>query len=221
MNQTGADNLYHQLRQLSVGDDSKMKNGILHLTRYLLESESYLDLLHYESAYGSQYLFPTVRTIASCFEPFPHRVVDLGCGLGWLGDMLTASLNLPRPGLFIDKRQWLSSITVYDLEKEGPNRLFKEYVKLTDLVVMSELFHCLDNETQVNLIHCLKPHSFIIVEYGSRYPDYLASYDAQCSLKGCGQMTAGFMNSILESEVPGCKSMNSGPWTIFYHERSR
>jgi len=219
MKQAYVDRQYHALRELSMSGDDDYSEALYFLTKYLLFGGEYRDLLTFEAWYGEHYLLPAFTEIAYKMGGRINRIVDLGSGLGWLGEGLTKNLKLNEPCLLFDKRHWTPETRICDLEMEDLPFLFNAALDPRDLIVSSELFHCLNDDTRVSLLKLFRDRSFIIAEYGYHCSKWALSYDIQCSLKGCGQGTVGFVKSMLEKEVPDHKVSNCGPFALFHNVR--
>ena len=219
MNEESIDQLYSNLRYLSYTEEPEWKKAISDLTNYLLGDGHYESLVNFESQYGKYFLLPHFINIACRMEASIRRVVDLGCGLGWLGDGLHKALDLELPPLLVDKRPWTKDCFIFDLEQEDLCKLFDEYIKEDDLIVCSELIHCLDNVSKLRLIDTIKNYSFIICEFGCSDRRLAETYDHQCILKGCSCMTASFIQSAMSLYQYPARMSVIGPWAFFVNER--
>lgn len=215
MEREKVDRVYSDLRELSCGSLNTDKADIYKIARYLMVSDDYEDLLSFEEFYGSRFLSPIFRKIANVWSF--SRIVDLGCGKGWLGSDLDLALTPIDGCLYVDKRPWFDSVRIFDLEKEDLGLFFKDVIDSRDLIVASELFHCLNVETQRAIIEHLKDHMFVIAEYGSRIPEFTRTYDTQSSLKGCTPGTVTLMKKFFRRSVPTCEQWFFGPWTLFFN----
>lgn len=179
------DQFYHFLRMLCTDGDEEDLRIARDLFNHLTTPRGIYDsLLNYMEYYSTQFLLPT---IGYYIKEFPWRttftrVVDLGAGKGWLGRGLSEDLGLRYPPLLVDRRPW-EGATVLDLEKqEGIQALMKMLVPPQDLIVCSELIHCLDVPSL--LLDAIRDYPLVILEYDIAYLDLGASYDRQVSEYG-------------------------------------
>lgn len=201
MDKEQVDELYHLLRVASsiseegaaivldgkpidpkTGLTPQEEVGVLYgLCRHLLAGGDYAALVRFSQYYGERFLLgPTHSAIGKMGWTFT-RVVEFGAGLGWLGRGLAAKFG-PLPTLFIDKRSWVLIDVVADLEtEEGRSRVLSLLMD-GDLIVMSDLLHCLDNPREVMGDFARWPMA--ILEYSPTRQDYGHSYSAQISRYG-------------------------------------
>lgn len=186
MDETFINELYHQLRLLCVQGGQAEKDAIMGLTSHLTRPQGdYQGLVSFLSYYGTTYLLERVYQAVSVCSINYTRIVELGSGLGWLGTGL-ASMAGGIPVVLVDKRPWYGITNVLaDIELKADREEVLWALRAGDLIVMSELLHCLDDP-----IETLKPfllnHPCVIVEYcpgeGSKYTE---SYRAQVLKFGC------------------------------------
>jgi len=193
MNKEQVDELYHLLRLVSNGDISTEEfvktgrpqrevNGIFHgLSRHLLAGGDYDALIQFSAYYGRRFLLkPACEAIAKTGWK-PHRVVELGAGFGWLGRGVSAEFEAI-PCLFVDKRHWVLIDIVADLETErGLNKVLSA-MRGSDLVVASDLLHCLDDPKGI-MSHFSK-WPMAILEYCPTDIEYASSYSTQIKRYG-------------------------------------
>jgi len=185
MNKEQTDQLYHQLRAICADGNVAEKAAIGGLASHLTSPNGdYRGLLIFLTYYGERFLTAKISEVIKSAELEFDRIVDLGCGFGWLGRMLAINLGDP-PTLFIDKRQWVLVDVVADIEsKNGILRVMDE-LHPKDLIVMGELLHCLRDPEKV-LKPIMSRWPCVIVEYspdeGSEYAD---SYNRQIATFGC------------------------------------
>ncbi len=203
-----ADELYHNLRLLNLTDDITQKEAILGITTHLtVPGGDYNGLLKYLAWYGEEFLLPTASGLLDYHTVSFSRVVDFGAGLGWLGRGI-ALRHENIPTLFIDKRQWVLTDIIADLETTNGRERVLDAMQPSDIIVMSELLHCLDNPMKV-----LKPFEkwpMLVVEYRSWNVNYMKSYTDQIAKFDCTPIGA-FVDIF-----PGRKihSKTYGPYVI-------
>ncbi len=211
------DTLYHLLRQISNSDDEELKMSVNGIVTHLFEGPSYKSLVGYSQFYGRRYLIPKVlhaiKTDPSLGLNQPgrfDRIVDIGCGLGWLGRGLSGHFNAQV--LFIDKRDHISLQTMKewrelhfsfevrytDLEIEMGLGFLKSCLKDKDLVVMCDFLHCIDDPS--SLLKLLAPWPMIILEYCSpkNYP-WLCSFQKQLKRYGATAYHMGQLVTIVHN----------------------
>lgn len=198
------DELYHNLRLLNVTDDIQQKEAILGITAHLTVSGGdYNGLLKYLAWYGERFLLTSASGLMDYHKVSFSRVVDLGAGLGWLGRGI-AFKHGELPALFIDKRQWVLTDIIADLETTNGRERVLDAMQPDDLIVMSELLHCLDNPMKV-----LKPFEkwpMLVVEYRSWNAGYMRSYNDQIAKFNCVPISAFadiFPQRVIHSKTYG------------------
>ena len=185
MDKTKLDQLYHDLRELCVTTNDHQKEAVLGITTHLLNpGGDYTGLLRFLSYYGERFIVPdVVKLIRSSEYPLKFsRIVELGSGFGWLGRGISASFN-NIPAVFIDKRQWAFTDIVADIETENGIKRVIDELKDGDLIVMSELLHCLANPAKI--LQQFAKWPMLIVEYSPVNRVYQESYNSQIKKFGC------------------------------------
>lgn len=185
------DQLYHLLRKFSGSDE--FREPVEDIFTHLFKGPRYCHLLAYSEFYGQRYLLLEVIKFIYEFhlEDKFKRVVDLGCGRGWLGHGIAHHFNAWP--VLVDKRQTVGGnleerAVIYhnvDLETEEGLVFLRSVLQPKDLIVMCDFLHCIENSKQ--LLEMLASHRIIILEYTSPN-DYsrLSSYHRQ--LKRYGAM---------------------------------
>lgn len=183
MNKYEVDEYYHDLRMLYLSSDVQQKEAILGITTHLTTPEGdYNGLLRYLAWYGESYLLPEVLGVLHQSNVKFSRIVDFGAGLGWLGRGIADGYK-GLPTLFVDKRQWVLTDIIADLETTNGRDRVLDALQPGDIIVMSELLHCLDNPEKV-----LKPFEkwpMLVVEYSAWSSRYMQSYNEQIAKFGC------------------------------------
>lgn len=187
MDKIQIDELYHNLRELYVTNDVLQKEAIEGLITHLSKpSGNYDGLLRYLNYYGEKYTLPSVLIFMQRLA-FPHktnqytRVVELGAGTGWLGRGLAKAFNVPV--LLVDKRQFYCIDIVADIEAVNGRKRVLDALLPGDLIVASELLHCLDNPEKV--MESFTKYDILAVEYWPEKNSYRISYNKQISSLGC------------------------------------
>ncbi len=210
MNRPEADKMYHELRLLSLEDDVIQKEAVLGITSHLTApGGDYPGLLRYLSWYGENFLLEDVMILLKNRGVQFDRVVDFGAGLGWLGRGI-ANKQGGMPTLFIDKRQWSLIDIAADLESiEGRKRVL-DALKPNDLIVMSELLHCLDDPKKV--LEPFKQWPMLIIEYWAWSAALMESYTKQIAKLGCKPV--GEFNGIFPHRAMNFRTV--GPYRILF-----
>lgn len=177
------DEFYHQLRVLNQENDIQQKEAIMgitsHLAQPLASRGDYIGLLRFLSYYGERFLLPDILSLLK--RGTFTRVVEFGAGFGWLGRGISNAFGVP--ALFIDKRQYVFTDIVADVETiQGRERVL-EALNDGDLIVASELLHCLDSP--INVMATFAEWPALIVEFNPSNVAYKESYINQISSFGC------------------------------------
>lgn len=186
------DELYHLLRVATntgyAQQSTEITDAICGLAGHLLAGRDYLRLIQYSRYYGEKYLLdPTYEAIrARGWQP--KRFVDLGAGLGWLGRGLAVRFKIAEV-LTIDKRPWVTIDVVADLELGSGLRIVNEQLKEGDILVMSDLLHCVENPE--GILKAFAGYSMAILEYMPADKAYAASYRKQIKRYGGNPLQAG------------------------------
>lgn len=186
MNESQLSLMYHNLRELSVTDDVRQKEAIRGLVSHLATDKGDYDgLLTFLDYFGETLLSPGVINFIQSLKERRglkfSRVVELGAGYGWLGRALSNHYKIPV--ISIDKRQHIGVDIVADIESlNGRERVIGE-LKEGDIIVMSELIHCLDDA--VETLAPFTGYPVLIVEYNSTRRGFQGSYEKQISKFNC------------------------------------
>lgn len=144
-NTTAVKNAMDLTTGLTQGEEQEILYGIC---RHLLAGGDYAALVGFSQYYGQQFLVnPTYDAIKSTGWEF-DRVVEFGAGLQWLGRSLAAKFGC-LPALFIDKRPWVLTDIVADLETLKGRKEVLDALKPRDLIVMADFLHCLEDPKEV------------------------------------------------------------------------
>jgi len=184
MDKLQLDELYHNLRELYLTSNAFEKEAVAGIVTHLADpAGNYIGLLRFLSYYGKSYILPSVIKLlqTSSHTPKFSRIFELGAGFGWLGRGISNTFGVPVT--FCDKRQWVFIDIVADIETvNGVKRVLDE-LKDGDLIIMSELLHCLENPRDV--LHPFTKWPMLVVEYDPENTSYKKSYNAQIEKFGC------------------------------------
>lgn len=187
MDKQQVDELYHLLRVVSNTADIsgplplEEVNIVRGLTKHLLAGGDYLALVQFSAYYGKTFLLePTCEAIVKAGWK-PHRIVEFGAGLGWLGRGVSGSLGLT-PCLFVDKRNWTLIDIIADLETDQGLEEILTVMKDGDLIVAADFLHCLDDPEGVMSQFSKWPMA--ILEYCPVGKEYAESYSTQIKRYG-------------------------------------
>ncbi len=191
MNKEQVDELYHLLRVVSNMKDTGAAgmewfvqeeiDTIYGITRHLLAGGDYLALVKFCAYYGRRFLLQRVCDKLTETGWNPSRIVDLGAGLGWLGRGVATHFETV-PCLLVDKRPWALIDIVANLEtEEGLNKVLS-VMKDGDLIVASDLLHCLDDPK--GIMSQFSKWPMAILEYCPTDIEYATSYSTQLKRYG-------------------------------------
>lgn len=196
------DQLYHLLRKFSNSGDEFIEPAKSIFT-HIFYGPAYENLLAYSEFYGQRYLLPKVIDLIHKFhwEDKFKRVVDLGCGRGWLGYGVAHRFN--KWPVLVDKRSNVSAplqdrtmFYCLNLETGKDLRYLKAVLEPKDLIVMSDYLHCIENPKQ--LLGVLESHSMIILEYtSSGNYSWLSSYYHQLKRYGATAFSSEQLTRIV------------------------
>lgn len=211
MKKKDMDELYHNLRLLCVDGSFTERTAIHGLVRHLTNPNGdYAGLVTFLDYYGSSFLLKAAFEAIRSHELKFNRVVDLGCGTGWLGRGLAMAAG-DLPTLFVDKRQWTLVDVVADIETANGLPRVMDELREGDLIAMGELVHCLSNPT-ATLGPILRKYPSVIIEYSPDYGSSFAdSYDRQIAAFGCKPVN---MIEFLTSTGAGFKVVHQPPHAI-------
>lgn len=204
MDKVQFDELYHNLRRLCVTEDMHQKEAVAGIVSHLTRPQGdYTGLLRFLSYYGETFLLPSiVEQLRSASKVLRFsRIVDLGAGFGWLGRGISNAFNL-MPAVFVDKRQWVLIDIVADIESKNGVKRVLDVLRDGDLIVMSELLHCLNDPEET-----LRPFTkwpILAVEYWPLDALLRASYNDQIkkfSCKPIGNIRDVFPSSKIHTHV--------------------
>jgi len=192
------DQLYHLLRCASnaafTEKAPELTNNVYNIAKHLLAGGDYLALIQYCAYYGEKYLLqPTCEAVLERGWN-SGRVVEFGAGLGWLGRGLAAKLGY-LPTLFVDKRHWAMIDLVADLETPAGVTAVLDRLNDTDVIVMSDFLHCVENPARILGVFCKWPMA--ILEYMPTNKDYASSYEDQLARYGGNPIDAAALSGML------------------------
>ena len=183
MDKSQWDHYYHELRKLSLTDDLIQKEAIVGITTHLTKpGGDYQGLLRFLAYYGELFILPDVIAFLEFNRTLKfNRVVELGAGFGWLGRGLSTNFNIP--AVYVDKRQFTSIDIVADIESVNGRQRVLDILKDGDLIVMSEVLHCLNEPADVMSSFAKWPK--LVIEYQPVNQDFKKSYEEQIRKLGC------------------------------------
>jgi len=190
MNKAQLDELYHNLRVMSFSEDITQKEAVVGIVSHLTTPQGdYGGLLRFLNYYGDKYLLDDAVKLYTTHisSPNSRRIVEFGAGLGWLGRGLSNRLTT-KPPLLIDKRQRAGIDIVADIESTNGAARVLDALDDSDVIVMSELLHCLDDARAT--MRQFMPWPKLIIEYmpkgdSFKSASYQSSYNRQIGALGC------------------------------------
>ena len=226
--QRDIDEYYHLLRKFSnyAADNGRafvpptdlMKYERVEVLRglsdHLLKGGDYNALIRFSQLYGTENILPRVVEAIESRGWSPRRVIDIGCGLGWLGRGISSYFSISK--VSIDKRRWPLVDKVLDVDTDNG---LDELLKLTeddDVLVGCEFLHCL--ERPFTFVDSTRMLNRIFIEYSPLSHKMLNSYNEQIKRFGC---TVVDMNELhakynMSSSVVGCD-----PFKILVIDKSK
>jgi len=178
------DQVYHSLRVANTELPIDAVEALGRIAHHLLSKDGdYPALLDFLSYYGTKYLSADILSAVACSRIQFERVVELGCGSGWTSNVISTRYGVPR--LKTDNRQWSKDIVVIDLENVNGITHFKEMLVPNDLIVLSDVIHCLNLPTRSKLLYELIDYDVLVLEYLPERTTYTKSYSKQIRSKGC------------------------------------
>lgn len=194
------DQLYHLLRcAFNEGEErqsSEVTDAIYGLAGHLLAGRDYLRLIQYSRYYGERFLLQPAHRAVVEHGWLPDRVVEFGAGLGWLSRGLASMLRISDV-LTVDKRPWMATDIVTDLETdEGLARVLAQ-MRDKDLVVMSDFLHCV--EKPETILSAFSKYPIVIIEYMPTNAEWATSYTLQIERYGGNPISADSWLAILSN----------------------
>ena len=127
-------------------------------------ADPYTILVDLLEEFGQIYLLPAIRELIPQTLP---AVVDFGAGSGWLGRALADN----EQAFFVDRRNLISdeskeTFTQLDLEyiTESMKDSIENLTEYTDLSIVCELLHCINEEAQTQLLGSIKSEELLVIE---------------------------------------------------------
>jgi len=190
------DHVYHFLRLLSNEENPEAADAVSGLSSHLLGDGDYPALLRYLKYYGDTYLIDTIYQELDDLEF--DRIIEFGSGLAWLSNGIAARRGMT-PVITVDKRPWGCTSVIADLEKHTDRRRIADSISTTDIIVMSEFLHCLEDPMEV--MASFTNNYLVIVEYMPLNKQWRASYCDQLVRYNACSMSADFLNMMFGERV--------------------
>ncbi len=174
------DELYHLLREVSNEGSrtypTDITDAIYGLAGHLFAGTDYLRLIQYCKFYGEKFLLqPTYEAIQERGWQ-PSRIVEFGAGLGWLCRGLAVKFKTADV-ITVDKRPWVGTDILTDLETPAGRDQVKLLLKDGDIIVMSDFLHCV--ESPLDILKAFPECPMAILEYLPVNRAYAESYRTQ------------------------------------------
>jgi hypothetical protein len=213
------DNLYHLLRvasndlALDTDEFKEQRTALLGIVRHLLQGSDYLGLIQYSAYYGEQFLVrPTYEAMVHKGWK-PTRIVDLGAGLGWLSRGLSLLYGASVTStLTVDKRSWGAIDLPANLETSDGIWQVISTLKDKDVIVMSDLLHCLNNPREI--LSAFSKWPMAILEYCSARSEYAYSYCFQLERYGASFLPQSNLIQMLHEVGRPVETVNLEPYIL-------
>ena len=187
--QQSIDHIYHLLRHLNVrgvDKDDELCQAIIGISEHLLSKDGdYQSLLTFNTIYGERFILPNLLEWIEMHNRPIDRVIELGCGTGWLGRGIAEHFGANL--ILTDNRaRGQLDITQLDVESEEGRYKLHSMVNEDDLVVLCDVLHCLKPSDMIELSLAIPTNcQMLVLEYKSTYYAYNNSFDEQIKKKGC------------------------------------
>ncbi len=187
---TDLNELYHLMRKAALTDGAE-SHAVRSIAHHLLSFPAYRSLNTFSDYYGTRYLLTDIIIHIKEWRGIPRhsRIVDVGCGTGWLGKGLAAAFNANY--ILVDKRYSSAmgdgggrDIVWFTLDLELLKDLdsLQNILRSDDLIVMCDVLHCLTGQKEI--LDTLGRWDIAAIEYQGLHPEHLSSYDEQIRCYG-------------------------------------
>jgi len=209
------DELYHLLRLISNIGDPEETGAVNDLISHILGGGDYWGLINYSAYYGHRFIAAdAVKAIKETGWDF-SRIVELGAGLGWFGAEISARYAM-LPVVTVDKRTWPSVTMVADLETEVGLEMLASELRPTDLIVMCDFLHCIDDPQE--LLVRLNTWPLAILEYYPEKSSRRLSYSIQIARYGATPLSSVDFSGMLFPEGREVKRVHIEPYELMLVE---
>lgn len=213
------DQLYHLLRvacndlALDTDESEEQRTALLGIIRHLLQGSDYLGLVQYCAYYGEQFLVrPTYEAMVHKGWK-PTRIVDLGAGLGWLSRGLSLLYGASVTStLTVDKRPWGAIDLLANLETPSGIQQVLSVLRDKDVIVMSDLLHCLDNAEEI--LYTFSRWPMAILEYCPATLEHAYSYCFQLERYGASFLPQPNLIQMLHEVGRPVETVNLEPYIL-------
>ena len=189
------DQVYHQLRIANTELSDNERVELLYIAIHLLSKEGdYPSLLHFLSYYGSKFVIDDVVQLVGISGIKFNRIIELGAGFGWLSKGLGEKFKVEY--IQTDSRKWGNIRQVIDIETAQGIQELKNNLLPTDLIVMSDVIHCIKPGKRQSLIDSFPNNDILVLEYLPRNAAQMRSFTKQIRLKGCVPLDRNDMLSL-------------------------
>ncbi len=193
------DQLYHLLRHASNTCNVDELSTLQGLVSHLFTGGDYLGLARFLAFYGRKYLADGVYSEMVDAGITPTRIVEFGAGLGWLSNSLASCFKIDKT-LTIDKRAWIGTDMIADMETRRGLEAVHRQLTEGDVIVMSEFIHCVNNPKEITSL--FREWPMVILEYCPSSGAYVESYRKQITRYGATYMGPDTLAEMFRN-VPG------------------
>lgn len=213
------DRFYHLLRvasndlALDTDESKEQRTALLGIIGHVLQGSDYLGLVQYSAYYGEQFLVrPTYDAMVHKGWK-PTRIVDLGAGLGWLSRGLRLLYGAGVTStLTVDKRPWGTIDLLANLETASGIQQVLSVLRDKDVIVMSDLLHCLNNPEEILFTFSKWPMA--ILEYCPANQEYAQSYCFQLQRYGAVFLPQLYLIQMLHGVGRPVETVNLEPYIL-------
>lgn len=147
---------------MTVNNDDRKKEEVIS-SDIVKTFGDYTGARSYLNELGAKLILPTALSIMDILAPPLEftRVVELGAGFGWMGRGISSYYKLPY--LSVDLSDYAPVDIIADIESPQGQRVITDRLLPLDLIVMSEVIHCLKDP-----ISAMKPFwawPMVVIEF--------------------------------------------------------
>ena len=194
LDQWTVDNWYSLTRTISLFDE-ETRRILFGLCNHLLQGPDYDKLATFLAWYQEKFFTNKVINYLSMRGWKINRVLDVGSGKSSLGKSIGESFGVEV--ITVDKRREFEPKWVLDIENVYHRGILKDNIKENDLLVFSQLWHCIENPREI--LSELSFSYWAVIEPDIDDLLFGKSWKEQLELFGCNPLTKGEIIEIFNS----------------------